>query len=210
MVVIRVGLSLRRVRRYVSLLFFSRYYDICKFLFRLPWTCCPLFTSQSPLTLTLANPIMEVIHSRSALLSNFEVLTLLRELDADHIARTKSAVRIKKEEDASGKPTLESHTEEVSENLRTVELEVSSPVHRTPSIPLTCNPGNSIPLRRVPAHVTTVRSWHISACPRPCSLLPHKSRETASRKPCPDRARRALCRVSPQCTPYRPFITPVR
>ncbi|KAG8214669.1 RNA polymerase Rpb4-domain-containing protein [Butyriboletus roseoflavus] len=66
---------------------------------------------------------MEVINPRSALLSNFEVLTLLRELDADHIARTKTAIRIKKEEDTSGKPTLEPHTEEISENLRTVELE---------------------------------------------------------------------------------------
>ena len=68
---------------------------------------------------------MEVVQSRSALLSNYEVLALLRELDADHVARTKTAIRIKKEEDTTGKPTLEPHTEEVSENLRTVELEVS-------------------------------------------------------------------------------------
>ncbi|KAF8558258.1 hypothetical protein OG21DRAFT_1474979 [Imleria badia] len=66
---------------------------------------------------------MEVVHTRPALLANFEVLALLRELNADHIARTKTALRIKKEEDATGKPTLEQHTEEVSENLRTVELE---------------------------------------------------------------------------------------
>lgn len=99
---------------------------------------------------------MEVIHPRSALLSNFEVLALLRELDADHLARTKTAIRIKKEEDTSGKPTLESHSEEVSENLRTVELEVSSPLHRPRSVSLTCNPGNPISLRRVSAHFTTV------------------------------------------------------
>ena len=86
-----------------------------------------MFASQSPLTLTLA---MEVIHPRAALLANLEVLALLRELDADHIARTKAALRIKKEEDMTGKPTLEQHSEEVSENLRTVELEVSpSPPH---------------------------------------------------------------------------------
>ncbi|KAF9221546.1 hypothetical protein BS17DRAFT_784932 [Gyrodon lividus] len=66
---------------------------------------------------------MEVINPRSALLSNFEVLTLLRELDVDHIARTKTAVRIKKEEDIAGKPIQDTHVEEVSENLRTVELE---------------------------------------------------------------------------------------
>ena len=130
------------------------------------------------------------------LLSNFEVLALLRELDADHLARTKTAIRIKKEEDASGKPTLEPHTEDVPENLRTVELEVS-PVHRTRPTPLTRRPGNSIPLRRVSAHVATVRSWHISARPRPCPLLPHKGGEAAGRKSCPDRARRTLCRVSP-------------
>ncbi|KAN0087646.1 RNA polymerase Rpb4 domain containing protein [Tylopilus felleus] len=66
---------------------------------------------------------MEVVNPRSALLSNFEVLALLRELDTDHVARTKTAIRIKKEEDVTGKPTLETHSEEVSENLRTVELE---------------------------------------------------------------------------------------
>jgi len=56
-------------------------------------------------------------------LSNFEVLNLLRELDADHIARTKTAIRVKKEEGAAGKSSHETHTEEISENLRTVELE---------------------------------------------------------------------------------------
>ncbi|KIK99838.1 hypothetical protein PAXRUDRAFT_8605 [Paxillus rubicundulus Ve08.2h10] len=66
---------------------------------------------------------MEIVNPRSALLSNFEVLTLLRELDLDHIARTKTAIRIKKEEDIAGKPTHDTHAEEVSENLRTIELE---------------------------------------------------------------------------------------
>jgi len=71
---------------------------------------------------------MEVLNARSALLSNHEVLTLLWELDSDHLARTKTALRIKKEEDSSGNiigrgghdPT----TDDVSENLRTVEVEV--------------------------------------------------------------------------------------
>jgi len=67
---------------------------------------------------------MEVINPRSALLSNFEVLTILRELDLDHIARTNTAIRIKKEDpDNAGKSIHHTHTEEVSENLRTVELE---------------------------------------------------------------------------------------
>ncbi|KAG2034532.1 RNA polymerase Rpb4-domain-containing protein [Suillus americanus] len=66
---------------------------------------------------------MEVVNARSALLSNFEVLNLLRELDAEHIARTKTAIRVKKEEEATGKNSHDTQTEEISENLRTVELE---------------------------------------------------------------------------------------
>jgi hypothetical protein len=50
-------------------------------------------------------------------------LNLLRELDADHIARTKTAIRAKKEEGVAGKNSHETYTEEISENLRTVELE---------------------------------------------------------------------------------------
>ena len=42
----------------------------------------------------------QVVSARSALLSNYEVLTLLRELDSEHVARQKTAVRIKKEEEA--------------------------------------------------------------------------------------------------------------
>ncbi|KAJ7441771.1 RNA polymerase Rpb4-domain-containing protein [Mycena galericulata] len=73
---------------------------------------------------------MEVVNPRAALLSNYEVLTLLRDLEADNLARTKTAHRIKKEEEASGlvstvpagggkDPTVV----EVSENLRTVSFE---------------------------------------------------------------------------------------
>jgi hypothetical protein len=72
-----------------------------------------------------------VVNARAALLSNFEVLSLLRELEADHISRTKTALRIKKEEEAAtsngGPPGLNSATSfnlEASENLRTVEVEV--------------------------------------------------------------------------------------
>ncbi|KAG1822690.1 RNA polymerase Rpb4-domain-containing protein [Suillus subaureus] len=64
-----------------------------------------------------------VVNARSALLSNFEVLNLLRELDAEHIARTKTAIRVKKEGEATGKNLHDTQTEEISENLRTVELE---------------------------------------------------------------------------------------
>jgi len=80
---------------------------------------------------------MEVVSARSALLSNYEVLTLLRELESDQRARQKTALRVKKEEEervnalaTSGEsaqqsvlPQLHVLQEEVSENLRTVEFE---------------------------------------------------------------------------------------
>ncbi|GAW09181.1 dna-directed rna polymerase iii subunit rpc9-like [Lentinula edodes] len=50
---------------------------------------------------------MEVINARSALLSNFEVLELLRDLENEHLARTKTAIRIKKEEEASGRSAIQ-------------------------------------------------------------------------------------------------------
>ncbi|KAF8877162.1 RNA polymerase Rpb4-domain-containing protein [Gymnopilus junonius] len=43
---------------------------------------------------------MEVLNPRAALLSNYEVLTLLRELESDNLLRTKAALRVKKEEEA--------------------------------------------------------------------------------------------------------------
>jgi hypothetical protein len=65
-------------------------------------------------------------------LSNYEVLELLRELEADHIARTRTAQRLKKEEEdaaaATGQPSFPSPDPPltVSENLRTIEVEVRS------------------------------------------------------------------------------------
>ena len=76
-----------------------------------------------PLSLSLfpsSSHLHQVVNPRAALLSNYEVLQLLRELEADHIARTRIAQRLKKEEEdaaaATGHP--------VSENLRTIEVEV--------------------------------------------------------------------------------------
>ena len=69
----------------------------------------------------------QVLNQRSALLSNYEVLTLLRELESDHLARSKTALRIKKEEEAAGLPPKhQTQPDDVCENLRTVEVEVSS------------------------------------------------------------------------------------
>lgn len=86
-------------------------------------------SSLSLIFLSLSYPA-QVLNHRAALLSNYEVLQLLRELEADHIARTRTAQRLKKEEDdaaaATGHPPPPSpaspHT--VSENLRTIEVEV--------------------------------------------------------------------------------------
>ncbi|KAJ7108713.1 RNA polymerase Rpb4-domain-containing protein [Mycena epipterygia] len=73
---------------------------------------------------------VNVVNPRAALLSNYEVLTLLRDLESNHLARTKTAHRIKKEEEASGlSPTVpagggkDPTVVEVSENLRTVSFE---------------------------------------------------------------------------------------
>ncbi|RXW23786.1 hypothetical protein EST38_g2067 [Candolleomyces aberdarensis] len=68
---------------------------------------------------------MEVVNARAALLSNFEVLSLLKELESDHLARTKTIQRIKKEEEANGTGVPGNHGAvlETSENLRTIEVE---------------------------------------------------------------------------------------
>ena len=73
---------------------------------------------------------LKVVNPRVALLSNFEVLTLLRELESDHLTRTKLAQRIKKEDEASGTvhgsstlANINAHLE-ATENLRTIEVEV--------------------------------------------------------------------------------------
>ena len=58
-------------------------------------------------------------------MSNFEVLTLLQELENDHLARSKTALRIKKEEEAAGNLVARSQpaADDICENLRTIEVE---------------------------------------------------------------------------------------
>lgn len=68
---------------------------------------------------------MQVIQNRSSLLSNYEVLALLRELEADHLARTKTAFRIKKEEESAGNVSTVME-DDGGENLRTIEIEVEN------------------------------------------------------------------------------------
>ena len=68
----------------------------------------------------------KVLNSRAALLSNYEVYNLLKELESDHLARSKTALRIKKEEEAAGNSNIKSQllSEDVCEQLRTIEVEV--------------------------------------------------------------------------------------
>ena len=77
------------------------------------------------MTVTRKVVSMEVVNPRAALLSNLEVLQLLRELEADHLASQKSALKIKKDEEQSGTQNLKNPVEnvQVSENLRTIEVE---------------------------------------------------------------------------------------
>jgi len=68
---------------------------------------------------------MEVVNPRAALLSNLEVLHLLRQLEAGHLASQKSALKIKKEGEQAGSqnPKNPAQDDQVSENLRTIEVE---------------------------------------------------------------------------------------
>ncbi|XP_006462446.1 hypothetical protein AGABI2DRAFT_179185 [Agaricus bisporus var. bisporus H97] len=96
---------------------------------------CDAVKTKSPL---LRQPTtMEVVNPCSALLSNYEVLTLLKELENDHLERSKTAMRIKKEEDSLSSSTSigttggTQHTyhhntnylPDISENLRTIQVE---------------------------------------------------------------------------------------
>lgn len=67
---------------------------------------------------------MEVVNARAALLSNLEVLQLLQAQHAEQLAQAKAAFAVKKERDHNGAAAeAPLPTEQVCENLRTVEFE---------------------------------------------------------------------------------------
>ncbi|KAG8743334.1 hypothetical protein FRC10_012213 [Ceratobasidium sp. 414] len=77
------------------------------------------------------NLLTQVVDKSSALLSNYEVLVLLSELEADQLAKARSHLAAKKEEEAAqlnGTPILpvagNPVHDEVPQNLRTVEVEL--------------------------------------------------------------------------------------
>jgi hypothetical protein len=132
--------------------------------------------------------LQQVLNPRSALLSNFEVLTLLRELESDHLARAKTALRIKEEDQAAGGPNkLQPIMEEVPENLRTIEVEVRQllvPVYHTPSYVAI---GDTISNGRVPAYCFPIRIRSNSAGQRTRFLRFDEGRKTTDRQSGSDR-----------------------
>ncbi|KAF9517307.1 hypothetical protein BS47DRAFT_1390087 [Hydnum rufescens UP504] len=67
---------------------------------------------------------MEVLVPRSALLSNFEVLRLLKELEAEQLVHARAALVKKEGEEADPKSVVTALGDIVSENMRTVQFEV--------------------------------------------------------------------------------------
>jgi hypothetical protein len=65
------------------------------------------------------------VEARSALLSNYEVLTLLKELEREQVGKAKANFLVKKEQSANDESRVDiMPEEEVAENLRTIEYEV--------------------------------------------------------------------------------------
>lgn len=127
----------------------------------------------------------QVVNARSALLSNFEVLTLLKEHESEQLVRQKTALRVKKEEEASGVQSYHINVEEAGENLRTVEFEVCGEMNGiSPSRVPTMRPlGNPIPFGRVPAACRTNRSRRSTTDQEHLALCIDQGREAADREP---------------------------
>ncbi|KAL9711257.1 hypothetical protein Ac2012v2_005797 [Leucoagaricus gongylophorus] len=123
---------------------------------------------------------MQVINSHSSLLSNYEVLALLQELEHTHLERSKAAVRIKKEEQAAGAPTT--HTNpipDISQNIRTIQVEVSIPFRwKMCSGYSYMIPDNPVSHIRLPPHNLSNSKWNISTSQGHLSIRPYKGRKT--------------------------------
>lgn len=110
-----------------------------------------------------------MINHRSALLSNFEVLTLLRELESDHLAKTRNALRIKKEEEAAGTSAARNHVpqEEVLENLRTVEVEVRLDLSPFDILSTARSSGNAVSICELSTYRRAERGRHSTTHAKP-------------------------------------------
>ena len=137
--------------------------------------------------------------------ANHEVLQLLRELEADHIARTRTAQHLKNEEEdaaaATGylpcylPPPRADPPLTVSENLRTIEVKVRCvPVTPMARLFLTCyTPGYPALHCRLSTHMPTDGVGRPMSHEKPRPLRPPKGRKAPNCQPNPRRARRALC-----------------
>jgi hypothetical protein len=126
----------------------------------------------------------QIVSARSALLSNVEVLALLRAADAAHVAQQ----RVKR---ADGPPTTYAAPGAVPDSLRTVELEVRRVYHFWGGAE-GAQVGDPVPERAVPADGAADARGHHDARPRARAVRAHEGGEAAGREPRADRARRAL------------------
>ena len=140
---------------------------------------------------------MDVVNPRAALLSNLEVLHLLRELEADHLASQKSALKIKKEEEQTGSqnPKNPAQNDQISENLRTIEVEASPPVFLSFAAQIDRSsfyPGYSISHSQLSAVVVAVRSWRPKTRQGARTLWVDKGGKTPNHQSRPNRTSRTL------------------
>lgn len=119
-----------------------------------------------------------MVNARAALLSNYEVLSLLKDLEEDHINRTKALQKLKKDDEQAGIsiPGNTGSVLETSENLRTIEVEVrldafAHIIHDETTI----NPGDPIPHIRLPPCIKTNRRNCNKARRKPSPIRPHQS-----------------------------------
>jgi len=79
--------------------------------------------TELPILTFTVSETMEVLTPRSALLSNFEVLRLLKELEAEQLVHARAALVKKEGEEVDPKRVVSALGDIVSENMRTVQFE---------------------------------------------------------------------------------------